>query len=53
MKQIEREIESQRVRNYLEHVGKNHNDEKTKAAYKRFKTPPWYLRSNTNKENSK
>lgn len=35
---------------YLTKAGSNHNDFKTKAAYDRFKTPPWYLKSK--KENN-
>ena len=32
--------------NYLEKTGRNYRDEKSKAAYERFKRPPYYLTCN-------
>lgn len=44
MKKVKHTAESDRMKGYLVHHGSNHNDEKTKAAYERFKEPPYYLK---------
>ena len=44
MKEVKQTAESNRMKGYLVHLGSNHNDEKTKAAYERFKEPPYYLK---------
>lgn len=44
MKEVKHTAESDRMKGYLVHHGSNHNDEKTKAAYERFKEPPYYLK---------
>lgn len=44
-RQAERESDRIRAMGYTVKLGSNLNDEKTQAAYKRFKTPLWYLRN--------
>lgn len=35
---------------YLQKLGGNHNDPKTREAYERFKRPPYYMTANKKKE---
>ena len=44
MKEIQNNYNRYKATGYMVHLGRNHNDEKTKAAYERFKEPPYYLK---------
>lgn len=44
MKETQSNYNRHKATGYMVHLGGNHNDKKTKAAYERFKEPPYYLK---------
>ena len=43
MKDVKRNPDTERMHGYMEKLGSNHYDYKTRKAYDNFKRPVWYL----------